>query len=334
MSAPRGGPVLPTPGVRVGIVSWNTAAELDRCLASLPAALQGLNAEVVVVDNASGDGSAEAAEHHSGVRVVRSPVNVGYARAMNAALAGTGAPVLAAVNPDTVLPAGALATLVERLLGRPDVGLVAPRLLDLDGGTQHSAYRFPSPVVSLATALPVRAQGGRLGRRLGLEAAGPPPVADVDWLIGAVHVIRAAALDGRPPYDERWFMYGEDIELCWRLARRGWRRRYEADVVVHHEGNVAGAQAWGGRRTERWLPITYDWYARDRGRFAARRWAAANTVACTLVAARLAATGRRREAVPLSRLAGVHGRAIARIPIPDPSPPPAPDPATGAAHDR
>ncbi len=325
---------MPPTGVRVGVVSWNTAAELDRCLASLPAALQGLDAEVVVVDNASGDRSAEAAEHHPGVRIVRSPVNVGYARAMNLALSGTGAPVLAAVNPDTVLPAGSLATLVQRLLARPGAGLVAPRLVDLDGGTQHSAYRFPSPAVSLATTLPVRVQGGRLGRRLGLEAAGPPRAGDVDWLVGAVHVIRAAALGGRPPYDERWFMYGEDIELCWRLARDGWHRRYEADVVVPHEGNVAGAKAWGGRRTERWLATTYDWYARDRGRFAARRWAAANTSACALVAARLAATGRRREAVPLARLAGVHGRAIARIPIPDPSPPEAPDPATGAGDDR
>ena len=323
----------PTPALRVGVVSWNTATELDRCLASLPAALEGLDADVVVVDNASGDGSAEAAGHHPGVRVVRSPVNLGYARAMNVALSDTAAPVLAAVNPDTVLPAGALDTLVERLLARPDVGLVAPRLVDLDGGTQHSAYRFPSPAVSLATALPVRAQGGRLGRRLGLEAAGPPPASDVDWLVGAVHVIRAAALGGRPPYDERWFMYGEDIELCWRLARHGWRRRYESDVVVHHEGNVAGAKAWGGGRTERWLATTYDWYARDRGRFAARRWAAANTAACAVVAARLAATGRRPEAVPLVRLVGVHGRAVARIPIPDASPPSAPGPTTAAGQE-
>lgn len=313
------------PDVRVGIVSWNTAAELDRCLRSLPAALGSLDGEVVVVDNASADGSAEVAERHPGVRVVHNPLNVGYARAMNAALAGTTAAVLAAVNPDTVLPPGALATLVDRLLAVPDLGLVAPRLVHLDGGTQHSAYRFPSPAVSFATALPVRAQRGRLGRRLGLEAAGPPVTAtDVDWAIGAVHVIRARALGGDQPYDERWFMYAEDIELCWRLAQRGWRRRYEADVVVPHEGNVAGAKAWGGRRTERWLATTYDWYARDRSRFAARRWAVANTTACAVVAARLALTGHRREARSLARLALVHARAITRLPVPDASAPATP----------
>lgn len=317
------------PAVRVGIVSWNIAAELDRCLAALPAALEGLDPEVVVVDNASGDDSAEVADRHPGVRVVRNPTNVGYARAMNAALTGSAAPVLAAVNPDTVVPPGAFAVLVARLLSCPDVGLVAPRLVHLDGGTQHSAYRFPSPAVSLATALPARAQRGRLGRRLGLEAAGPPMAStDVDWAIGAVHVIRAAALGARPPYDERWFMYGEDIELCWWLARRGWRRRYEADVVVPHEGNVAGAKAWGDRRTERWLATTYDWYGRDRGRAAARRWAAANTAACAAVAARLAVTGHRREMVSLARLTGVHARAIVHLPVPDPGAP-APPPVGG-----
>jgi GT2 family glycosyltransferase len=313
------------PDVRVGIVSWNTGTELDRCLASLPAALGDLAAEVVVVDNASRDGSAEVAERRPGVRVVRNPANVGYARAMNTALVGSDAPALAAVNPDTVVPPGALATLVGRLLARPDVGLVAPRLVHLDGGTQHSAYRFPSPAVALATALPVRAQRGRLGRRLGLEPAGPPVApTDVDWAIGAVHVIRAAALDGRAPYDERWFMYGEDIELCWWLAQRQWRRRYEADVVVPHEGNVAGAKAWGERRTERWLPTTYDWYARDRGSAAARRWAAANTSAAAVAALCLAITGHRRDALALARLAAVHARAMVRIPVPDPSPPLAP----------
>ncbi|MBA2496381.1 MAG: glycosyltransferase family 2 protein [Acidimicrobiia bacterium] len=320
------------PDVRVGVVSWNTAAELDRCLVSLPEALGSLDAEVVVVDNASGDSSAEIAERHRDVRVVRNPTNVGYARAMNTALAGTAAPVLAAVNPDTVIPPGALATLVGRLMAaRPGVGLVAPRLANLDGGTQHSAYRFPSPAVSLATALPVWAQRGRLGRRLGLEAAGPSLTAtDVDWTIGAIHVVLAEALGGRRPYDERWFMYGEDIELCWWLAQRGWRRRYEADVVVVHEGNVAGAKAWGGRRTERWLATTYDWYGRDRGRSAARRWATANTAACAAVAVRLAVTGHGREAVSLARLAGVHARAIARLPIPDPSVPAVPATAAGA----
>jgi GT2 family glycosyltransferase len=311
--------------LRVGIVSWNTAPELDRCLRALPAALGSVVAEVVVVDNSSADDSAAVAAGHAGVRVVGNDANLGYARAMNQALAGTAAPVLAAVNPDTVPPPGSIAELAHRLLDAPEVGLVAPRLADLDGGNQHSAYRFPSPAVSLATALPLRVQRGALGRRLGLEAAGPPPVPlDVDWAVGAVHVIRATALAGRAPYDERWFMYAEDIELCWWLGRRGWRCRYEADVVVPHEGNVAGAKAWGADRTARWLPATYDWYARDRGRAAARRWGVANALACGVVATRSALTRHPAEARAMAALARWHGRAAIRLPRPDPTPPPAP----------
>ena len=107
----------------------------------------------------------------------------------------------------------------------------------------------------------------------------------MDWAIGAVHVIRSAALDGHPPYNERWFMYVEDLDLCWRLAEAGWRRIFEPEVGVVHVGNAAGSQAWGASRTGRWLDATYDWYRLRYGEFATRRWAFVNT---TGVLARLA----------------------------------------------
>ena len=92
---------MTAPDVRVGIVSWNTAALLDRCLSALPAALGGLRAEVIVVDNASADDSVNVARGHAGVRVELQSENLGYARGMNLALAGSTAPVLLALNPDT-----------------------------------------------------------------------------------------------------------------------------------------------------------------------------------------------------------------------------------------
>jgi GT2 family glycosyltransferase len=248
--------------VRVGIVSWNTAALLERCLQSLPAALGGLDAEVVVVDNASSDGSADVAACHPGVRVVRMSSNVGYARAMNVALAGTEAPVLAAVNPDTELPPDSLAILAGRVR-QPGVGLVVPQLTNSDGTMQRSVYRFPSlRVTALAQLLP--------------RWSDPAPTrpGPVDWAIGAVHVMNTAALGGQPPYSERWFMYTEDIELCWRLQERGWSVRLEPDVQVLHVGNASGAQAWGTARDERYMRGVYDFDARTRGRIHARALAA------------------------------------------------------------
>ena len=304
--------------VRVGIVTWNTAELLDRCLTALPAALAGLDAEVVVVDNDSADGSAEVAARAPLVRLVRNPTNVGYARAMNQALAGTDAQVLIALNPDTEPPPGSLSLLVERLLSEPDLGLVAPRLVGAHGHLQHSVYRFPSPAVTAAVCLvPPRWQRSWIGRRFWLEGSAPHDRStDVDWSIGAVHVIRAAALDGRLPYDERWFMYVEDIELCWWLAQHGWRRRLEADVTITHVGNASGAQAWGASRPARYYAATYDWYARDRGAGAARRWALSNTLGVTLclglrgLAQVVGRPGQREIVQEFRRVLPVHTRAI------------------------
>lgn len=279
--------------VRVGIVSWNTAELLDRCLSALPAALadadtgaRPLVAEVHVVDNASADASAQLARSH-GAQVRVNPTNVGYATAMNQALADTDAAVLIALNPDTEPSPGSLATLVRRLLGAPGVGLVVPRLHHPDGSPQHSVYRFPSVGVAAAASLvPPRWQRGSLGRRLWLEgAADHDTSADIDWAIGAVHVIRAEALAGRAPYSQRWFMYVEDLELCWWLHRHGWRIRLEADVGVLHVGNAAGAQAWGDDRTRRWLAATYDWYELSHGAPARRRLAAINFLGASCHAA-------------------------------------------------
>jgi GT2 family glycosyltransferase len=281
-----------TARVRIGIVSWNTAELLDRCLTALPAALAGLDADVVVVDNASSDGSADVAARHAGVTVVRNATNEGYARGMNRALAGDVADVLVALNPDTVPPPGSIAALVGALDDAPDVGIVVPRLRNDDGSVQHSVYRFPSLAVAGAVAwLPPPLHGGAIGRRFCLEGHTPHDApADIDWAIGAVHVIRRAALGGEVPYRERWFMYVEDLDLCWRLRRRGWRIRLDPTVDIPHVGNASGAQAWGGARTARWLDATYDWYALEHGPAAARVWGVVNAagIAANLVATRVA----------------------------------------------
>jgi GT2 family glycosyltransferase len=266
-------------------VSWNTRSLLERCLRSLGDAASGLGIEVVVVDNASDDGSADAARAFPGVRVIENRENVGYARAMNQALAE--APrevdVLVALNSDTELPPGSLGALVDRLVEDPGIGLVAPRLVKLDGSTQHSVYRFPSLRLALSVALlPERLQRGWLARRLWLEGRAPHDRSgDVDWPVGAVHVMRASAVGDRP-YSERWFMYVEDLDLCWRLARLGWRRSFAADISVVHVGNASGEQAWGDRQVERWLDASYDWFRSERGAVRTIAWGAVNVAGVTL----------------------------------------------------
>ena len=302
--------------VRVGIVSWNTGALLRRCLAALPAALDGVDAEIVVVDNASSDDSAQIASAHAGVSVVRNEDNEGYARAMNRALADTDAAALIALNPDTEPPPRSLATLVERLLENPRAGLVVPRLLNADGTLQPSVQRFPSLGLAIVSGfVPARWQHGSLGRRWWLPAAGGHETREaIDWAIGAVHVIRRDALAGAAPYSERWFMYVEDIELCWRLQHAGWEVRLEGDIAIPHVGNAAGAQAWGWKRGRRFWAATYDFDEQVRGRMHARASAVVNLTATGLhyAASRI---GERRRGPSGERSRHLAGELRSLLPV-------------------
>src|SRR4051794_12432271 len=309
--------------VRVGIVSWNTGECLGQCLDALPAALAGVDAEIVVVDNASSDDSAGVAEARPWVRVVRNRENLGYAKAMNQALGGTDAEFLLAVNPDTVCPPGSLAALVGYLREHPDVGLVAPRLLNADGSLQHSVHRFPSVrEASVMGFVPPPLRPGYVGEHWWLEGSADEVherVLDIDWVIGAVHCIRARAIEGELPYNERWFMYGEDTDRCWQLHKRGWRVVLLGTVAVMHIGNVSGEKAWGAAREARWRESQYDWYVTEHGVRAAQAFALATILGLLtkLAVAFALVRVRRRERDELRRkiesqraLVGLHAQRL------------------------
>ena len=282
--------------VRVGIVSFNTAELLDRCLRAVPAALGDLSSEVKVVDNASHDHSAEVIARHPDVEVQRNPINAGYASAMNDALEGTAAPVLIALNPDTEPPPGSLRALVARLHADLRTGLVVPRLVAPDGELQPSVHRFPSvPLALVANFVPARALRGALGRRFWIDGAvDHQSTTPIDWAFGAVHVMRRAA-SGPRPYDERFFMYAEDLDLCWRLHRDGWKVELDGDVEVPHVGNAAGGPHWGAARESKVWAATYEWYARSVGAVPARAYAAINAVGSIVKGAANRTNGRLRH---------------------------------------
>lgn len=311
--------------VRVGIVSFNTAAHLDRCLAALPAALSGHRAEVTVVDNASADDSVDVARRHPGVAVISNPANVGYARAMNQALRGSAAPILVALNPDAVPAPGCLATLIRTIRSSPTVGLAVPRLLNPAGALEHSVFRFPSVALALVTGLvppPLRSAG--LARRWWLAGHAPHnEPATVDWAVGALHAIRAAALsDAGRPYTERAFMYGEDIDLCWSMRARGWEVRLEPGAECRHAGGASATLTWGPvEREARVLAATYEWYVAARGAWAARGFAAANLLGTSVKLPIFLARGDAYGARLARTLLRIHARRLR-----GPSAPPLPGP--------
>ncbi len=205
------------------IVGYNSRALLEPCLASLTRELSTqLRFEVAVVDNASTDGTIEwIRREHPSIQVVANSENVGFARACNQALSVTSGRLVLFLNPDTEVPAGALDDLARELEASPSTGLIGPRLT---GEGPPAWGEFPSFWNLL----------------LGQIATGPsvePGRGPVDWLLGACVMARRGLMERLEGFDEDYFLYGEDMDLCDRVAEAGLQVVYYPAVTVVHRGN-------------------------------------------------------------------------------------------------
>ena len=223
------------------VVNYNAGPALVACVASVLG--QDPAPELVVVDNASTDDSvARLREAHPGVRVVLAGANLGYARAANLGIAATDAPVVAVLNPDTVLTPGAGRALTGRFAAEGDLAAVGPQLHNTDGSVYPSARRVPSVADAVGHGLLFFVwRDNPFTRRYRETGADPARPRDVDWVSGAAIWLRRAALDQIGGWDERYFMYVEDVDLCWRLRRAGWRVAYEPAGTVEHLLGVSTA---------------------------------------------------------------------------------------------
>ncbi len=221
------------PSLSIVILTWNSRALLEDCLAALPAATAPLAVETIVVDNGSGDDTGVLLARRSDLVVVQNPRNRGVAPGRNQGLRLARGEFLALLDVDTVPAPGAFATLVGELRGSPDVGLVGPKLVGLDGALQYSCRRFPTLLDKLARRLPERF-GRTLTDDVELRAWDHANVRDVDYVIGACQVMRRAALHEVGLLDERIFYGPEDVDLCLRMHRAGWRVVYVPQAVVAH----------------------------------------------------------------------------------------------------
>ncbi len=225
------------------IVNHNGGVHLARCVDALLEDASGGTPEIVVVDNASSDESHLALERaRPEVLVVRAPGNVGYARGANLGIAATRAPTVAVLNPDTVVPPGTAAAMLDAL-SRPDVGAVGPRVVNPDGSDYPSARTEPGLVDAAGHGLLGLVWPRNPFTRRYRQLDEPPDVArDVDWVSGCAVWLRRAALDGVGGWDERYFMYMEDVDLGARLREAGWRVRYEPSARILHVQGASTSQ--------------------------------------------------------------------------------------------
>lgn len=227
------------------IVSYNSRADLEGCLAAIAGTAGALAHEVLVVDNASTDGTVGfVRDRFPGVRVLANEVNAGFTRANNQGIRASHGRYVLLLNPDTEAGSRALVRMVEVLDQGPSVGIVACRLLNTDGSTQYSWRRQASLLAWVAgrvLGLETLVQRFHLRRmQAAVRHADPGGVIDVEEVMGACLMVRRAVVDRIGALDERIFMSLEDSEFCRRASRAGWRVVYVPDVtVVHHGGRSA-----------------------------------------------------------------------------------------------
>lgn len=245
----------------VVIVSYRCRELLRACLASLSEALNG-PMRVIVVDNASGDGTVEMVlAEFPEVELIAADRNLGFASATNLGIRRGEAEYVLALNPDTRLTPDSLDRLIEVMDARPEVGICGPRLVREDGSFDHAAKRsFPTPLGALAHF----AGMSRSQYRAPNVEGGP-----VDAVNGAFMLMRRRMLDEIGPFDEGYWMYMEDLDLCYRAKQAGWLTWYDPTVTVTH---VKGGTTTGRRGAKLsfhfhrgMLRFYRKHYARDRG---------------------------------------------------------------------
>ena len=276
--------------VHVVIVNWNSGAQLRECLRSFAAA-DAVAARVTVVDNASQDGSSENLQAPVPLDVVRNVDNRGFGAACNQGAAGSDAEFLLFLNPDTRLMPGSLAEPVRylRALGNEKIGIVGIQLVGADGDVARNTARTPT-AWSMA------------GNSIGLDRLAPrlfPPHFVTEWahdetrvvdqVMGAFFLVRRGVFEALGGFDERFFVYYEDLDFSVRARARGWRSVYLSSARAFHrgQGTTGGATA---RRTF--------YFCRSRILYARKHFGAPGALAVTLATltleplARLAAAPR------------------------------------------
>jgi N-acetylglucosaminyl-diphospho-decaprenol L-rhamnosyltransferase len=197
--------------------------------------------EVVVVDNASRDGSAgAAAERFPEVRVVETGTNRGFAAGVNVGIRRTSAPFVFVLNPDAEVTAGTLGALAKLARERPHAGLLGPLIRNTDGSLYPSGRTFPGVGQAVAHAfLGPFDPDNRWTREYTMSGWDRTTERRVDWVSGSAMLLRREALDRVGMLDEGFFLYGEELDLCTRLRDAGWTVVFTPEVEVTHEGGVS-----------------------------------------------------------------------------------------------
>lgn len=232
-----------TSGTAGVVITHGPERDLEACLEALAAQVD----ELVVVQNLPGDDPPLPPS----ARRIRNPRPLGFAANANKGIASTSAPYVILANPDAVASLETVRRLVEHAERDPRCGIVGPRLVYPDGRWQPSRRRFPTIWGTLVRRTPLRLalRPERFSRGHFLLDDRPDRPVEADWMLGAFLLLRRSMLDELGGLDERFRLYGEDIDLCYRAAKAGWTRWYVPHAVVQHRLDELTARRFLTRRT-------------------------------------------------------------------------------------
>jgi len=234
------------PDVSIVIVTWNGKRYALECLESLRMLKSKLSLQVIVVDNASTDGTPEAIRRqYPEVELAENSDNLGFAKGNNVGIAMSRGRYVCLLNSDVVVPPGCFETMVDYMDAHSDIGLLGPKMLSPDGGIGPSVMKLPTVWNSLCCALGLHSVfknsdffGGYLMPNFPYDK-----IEDVEVLTGWFWMTPKPALDQVGGLDERFFMYGEDIDWCHRYLKAGWRVVFFPGAEALHYGAASSAQA-------------------------------------------------------------------------------------------
>lgn len=221
----------------VQIVNWNAREPLRQCLQSIRAHPPGVPYEILVLDNNSHDGSVQMLEKEfPPIHLLVSEQNLGFSKGHNLCAKHAKGDYLFILNPDTLLSPSALDRLVAFASAHPEIGIIGPKLLNPDGSLQFSCRRFPEPTAALFRNTPLGKlfPNNHYTREYLMTDWDHNSVREVDWVSGAALFVRKTVFEQLGGFDEQFFMYCEDVDLCYRAWQAGWKVVYYPDVVIYH----------------------------------------------------------------------------------------------------
>lgn len=300
------------PSVLTLIVNWRTPDLTLRAAETALVAMQGMRGAVTIVDNASGDGSADVIARHIAacgwdsapvpVRLIRSPVNGGFGAGNNIGAAaglpdGTRPDLLFLLNSDAFPDPDALRVMVAHLQAHPGTAITGAAVRGQDDAPHRTAFRFPSIPGEFEAAIRL----GPVSRLLHRHIVAPPlpdSAQQVDWVAGAAMMIRTDVYDRLGGFDEGFFLYYEETDLCLRAARAGWRTDFVPQARVVHVGSASTGLGRRGRMPRYWFDSRLRYFTRNHGRSYALAATAAHLAGGMLWRTRLLVQRRDRADPP------------------------------------